>query len=407
MMPVDSRKRLRYAAGGLFAVFLLVGAAVTAVAYSGGAFDSDPEVTVVVPASAGQLKPQSAVQFRGVVVGTVTEVRGDVEESTLTLRISPAQLGLIPGSVKARLLPRTLFGDTYVDLNASGPAAEPLHAGARVAHDDTAATAQLYTVGRRLYDLVTAVQPAKLSGALGAVADVLRGRGAELGGMIDRAGQLARDAGPLTDTLFADLSQASDLARQLAASAPDLFRALDNAVSLSDTLVQRKEDLRRLLAAGTQGAGTVENLLRDNADRTIQLVGNLDPILTTMNDRSGALRDTVTSLGTALDAVRGELSNGPWLTLKAPLTFDSPYPYTAKDCPRYGSLAGPNCGAAAPQRPAAPPPAAPAPVPQGAVGPVGGEQEKKTISEVMTGPPDLLSLLLGPLLRGAKVVTGG
>ncbi|KAA9151157.1 MCE family protein [Amycolatopsis acidicola] len=405
--------RLRLALAGLLGVAVLLAASVSAIAYRSGVFGAGPELTLVVPASAGPLRPQSPVQYRGIVVGTVSEVEAGTGESKLTLEISGDSLAKIPAAVKARLLPRTLFGDQYVDLVAPDDQLAPgLRAGGTIPHDDSAPTAQLYTTATRLYDLISALHPAELSAALGAVADTLRGKGNQIGDLIDSAHDLAGDTKPLTDQLLKALPGVATLTDQLAASAPDLFATLDNAVALSGTLVAHKEDLRRLLAAGIDTASTTESLLVDNSDRVIRLVRNASPLVGTISSHPGALTSTVDNLGNLLDAVTRAFQHGPWVAIKAPLTLDNPYPYTAADCPRYGDLAGPNCTSQTPAQPRQ------TPQPQqqtagGTVGPVGSDTEKNEIDQLI-GPqqqapssPDLLTVLFGPLLRGATVVSGG
>ncbi|AXB43151.1 MCE family protein [Amycolatopsis albispora] len=399
--------RWRQAAGGLFGVAVLLAASVTVVAFRAGAWRDEPELTLVVPASAGPLRAQSPVQFRGIVVGTVTEVRGGPRESVLTLAFTPDSLETVPAGVKARLLPRTLFGDQYVDLAGTG--APGLAAGGRIPHDDSARSVQLYEAATRLYDLLSAVRPSELSAALNAVADALRGKGEHLGRLIDDAHAVAGAAGPELTALLAELPKVSTLTGELARSAPDLFRALDDAVAISDTFVARQDDFKSLLLAGADVGAAAEALLLDNTDRTIKIIQNAAPVLDTAAAHPGALTATVNNLGSLLDAVGRAFAHGPWVKLEAPVTLDSPRPYTAEDCPRYGSLAGPNCGTA-------PPPPEPLPLPEptppgGTVGPVGGAPEKEQLRQLFPSPPgrstlDLLGLLAGPILRGGQVRAG-
>ncbi|RZQ63857.1 MCE family protein [Amycolatopsis suaedae] len=392
--------RLRLALLGVAGVVVLLAGAVTAVAFRAGAFDGDPRLTLVVPAAAGPLRDRAPVQYRGVVVGTVTDVAAGPRESTLTLTMSGHTP--VPASVRARLLPRTLFGDQYVDLSTpdGAPDGGTLRDGDHVRHDDSAPSAQLYAAATRLYDLLRALRPAELSAALGAVADALRGRGARLGRLIDQAHEFAGAAGPATEAVLARLPEVAALTDELAAAAPDALRALDDAVALSQTVVARSGDLRRLLLAGTATAAAAEGLLLDNADRMVHLVRNSAPVLETVAGRPGAAAATVRGAGELMGAVHRAFAHGPWVAIEAPVTLDDPMPYTPADCPRYGNVAGPNCGAA--------PPPAPSPPPSGGtVGPVGGEVERERLRQLVPqAPPDLVSLLAGPILRGAKVVLG-
>ena len=57
------------------------------------------------------------MKLRGLIVGEVREVALRRRDgATLDLALEPDQVELIPGNVSARLLPKTLFGEKYVDL---------------------------------------------------------------------------------------------------------------------------------------------------------------------------------------------------------------------------------------------------------------------------------------------------
>ncbi|GAB3502505.1 MCE family protein [Amycolatopsis cihanbeyliensis] len=407
---------------GLAAAVVMAVAAGTTVALGNGAFDGDPLVHATLPASAGPVRDGSPVRYRGITVGTLAAVEGG---AALRLRMDPERLGQVPGNVRVRLLPRSLFGDQYVDLGLpeGTPPRGRLAGGARLRPDTSGGTVRLYAAYTRLYDLIAELRPAQLQVALGTVADTLRGRGRELGAMIDEAGALAAESGPLLDTLGTDLETVAGLGRDLAAAVPDLMHSLDDAVALSRTVVAKRQSLRDLLAAGIDLTTRSERLLVDNADRVIRLARATGPLAAALGRHPGAARDTMDAAGFFLDGAKRAFSTGRF-AIEAALTLDDPHPYTAADCPRYPGMAGPNCGQPAPPERAEPaeagssaPPEAPAEPERagGKTGPVGGQAEQETmrrlgplLPEAGDGIPapstDLLSLLLGPLLRGTRVV---
>ena len=69
--------------------------------------------------------------MRGMIVG---EVRGQLRRrrARLELALDPSQVGSIPANVTARILPKTLFGEKYVELVI----AERRVAGAGIAAGD-------------------------------------------------------------------------------------------------------------------------------------------------------------------------------------------------------------------------------------------------------------------------------
>ncbi|RBM12574.1 mammalian cell entry protein [Prauserella sp. PE36] len=401
--------RASLALRGLAVAIALVTGSVALVATGEGSSSGGAAVTATLPVSAGPIRDDSPVQFRGVPVGRLAAVDGGPGGSNLSLDLDPALLDRVPANVQVRLLPRTLFGDQYIDL-AVPRGAEPegsLAGGAVLTADTSGRTVRLYDAYARLYELITALRPAELQAALTALADTLRGRGAELGAMIDDAAELTGTARPLIDSLGEDLTTVAELVRDLSASAPDLMRALDDAVALSRTVVAERRSLGEVLAAGIDLTAQSERMLVGNADRVIRLAHSTEPIADVLGRHPDAAEEVLDAAGFFLQGAERVFATGRF-KISAALTFDQPYPYTAEDCPRYPGLDGPNCGDPVPARSEQRTPA-----PGGLTGPVGSPQEKRTVEELTpllpeptarNQQPDLLTLLLGPLLRGSRVV---
>ncbi|MEV5536402.1 MCE family protein [Saccharopolyspora shandongensis] len=393
-----AQRRTTLAVRGFVALLVLFIAATATVLGGAGVFRSDPEVTTVLPAAAGLIRPETPVQYRGVRVGRLAGAEPGSGGSRLTLRLDPGELAAIPGDVRVRLMPRTVFGDQYLDLIApESTSGTTLAAGAEVPADDSRPTMQLYHAYSRLYELVDSLQPARLQVALSALAEALRGRGAQLGGVLDDAARLT--AGPPFDDLGEDVGAISALGADIAAATPDAVRALDNAVTLSGTIVQRKQAIGDLLGAGLAFTDRSQRFVDENAQRIIRIVRATDPIAEVVGRYPDAVRDGVGGLDTFLGGANRAFSTG-FLKIRMSGTLDRPYPYSPADCPRYPGLAGPNCGAEQPRGP---------------IGPVGGPQEldaMRQLAPLLPVPPaaappspDVLGLLLGPVVRGSEVVT--
>ena len=411
--PHGGPGRATLALAGLAAVLVLLTGTVVVIAYGAKAFDDDPEVTAVVPAAAGPIRERSPVQYRGVVVGTVSSVDGSARSSRITMTLSPEQVDRVPGNAKVRLLPRTLFGDLFVELSTPDTVVGRLADGAVLSHDDSAPTAQLYAAATQLYRLLGKVEPAKLNAALSAVADAVDGRGAAFGDAISVAHDAMSEVMPLLDDLGPDLASVAELTGQLNASAPELFGALDDAVTVSRTLVSKKDGIATLLQAGIDISAGVEIMLLDNRDRIIQVVHDLPPVLGVVQRHPGQLTAFVRSVRDFADAGARVFASGPWVQVDLPIVFTDPYPYDATDCPRYPGLDGPNCGTAPPPQPATQPQPR-QPRFGGPVGPVGSAEEQQAIAELLGAPADmstmdermlaLAQLMMGPFLRGAEVL---
>ncbi|MCP2251632.1 virulence factor Mce family protein [Prauserella aidingensis] len=424
------------------ATALVVGAGVL-IAAGNDALRPAPEVTALLPASAGPVRENSAVQYHGVTVGRLTTVDGGIDGSELRLRMDEEFLGQVPANVRVRVLPRTLFGDQYVDL-AVPRGAEPrgsLDAGATLRPDTSRRTVRLYSAYTRLYDVITALRPAELQVAMTTLADTVRGRGERLGRMIDDADALLTETSPLLETLEEDLDTVARLSSDVEAATPDLLATVDNATSLATTITEERRSIGALLGSAIDLTDTGRRVVSDHAQRIVTLAEATGPIADVLARHPGAA-------GESLDAARFFLTRGARtfatgnFTIDAALTLDQPFPYTAADCPRYPGLAGQNCRQAPSSRHdrTFPQPqhesgtdhgrggdttargddahgrdSGSGPVVGGTSGPVGSEREKRSLRELggllPAGPrartsqdPDLLGLMLGPLVRGETVV---
>src|SRR6476660_6546455 len=125
-----------------------------------------------------QLQTSSDVKIRGLVVGEVREISTTGRGARVRLALDPAQVHNIPANVGARLLPKTLFGERFVDLV---PPAAPIAAGDTIGQDRTRVAIELEQVFDNLLPLLRTVRPEKLSATLNALASALDGRGQQLG----------------------------------------------------------------------------------------------------------------------------------------------------------------------------------------------------------------------------------
>src|SRR3954454_21928460 len=73
-------------------------------------------VTLETNRVGNQLAPPADVKLRGMIVGEVRKVSSDRTRASVDLALTPSTVGLIPSNVTARLLPKTLFGEKFVDL---------------------------------------------------------------------------------------------------------------------------------------------------------------------------------------------------------------------------------------------------------------------------------------------------
>lgn len=394
------RDTTRFALAVRGVVALVVLATATAVVTVGpNLFTGTPVVSARVPADAGPIRPKSSVQYRGVVVGKLIATEPGGGGARLRMAMDSAELGHIPTGVRARVLPKTLFGDQTIELSlppGAMPSGARLSAGAVVPADTSQRTVELYRVYTRLYDLVNTLRPAQLQVALSTLAEAMRGHGAGIGRAIDTADSLSQRLTP--DKTDASLNELSQLGHQVEQSTPDVLATMDDVVSLSRTVNAKQQSIKQLLSSGTELAHQSQGLLADNGERAVQVVHLLDPATKALANDPGAIKSSVDNLESFLKKGSETFRDGRF-QIRAPVTFQDPYPYGPQDCPRYPGLNGPNCG--------------PAPAPAtggGTSGAVGSPEEKSALRQMapqLPSQPDVsgpMGVLLGPIVRGTQVL---
>ncbi|WP_445283505.1 MCE family protein [Streptomyces sp. DSM 118148] len=245
-----------------------------AVAVYQQAFTSVVPITLEADTLGNQLDPRADVKLRGLLVGEVRAVHADGTKATLDIALKPQYVSYIPSDVHARLLPKTLFGEKYVDLVAPAGAvqpARPIRAGDVITQDRTKVGIEVQQLMNDLLPLLRTVRPGELNATLAAFATALEGRGDRIGGNLTRVEGYLRRLNPHLPSLKEDITRFADVAEVYGDAAPDLMRMLHNTVTTSRTITEKKDQLASALRTTATVAGTANDFLSENGDRLITL----------------------------------------------------------------------------------------------------------------------------------------
>lgn len=258
-----------YGVAFLLTLVLLVGLAV-------GSFQKrfTPVVLVTLRAEriGNQLQNDSDVKIRGLIVGEVRHVTSTGAGASIQMALQPDQVAHIPVNVSARILPKTLFGERFVDLVLpANPSSRVLAEGDTIGQDHTKVAIELEQVFDNLLPLLRTVQPEKLAATLNALATALDGRGTQLGHNLVLADRYFAAINPKMATIQADISGLADLASTYAEAAPDLLRILKALTTTSATVLEKRDALAGFLAGTAGFANTATAFLNANGDRIIRL----------------------------------------------------------------------------------------------------------------------------------------
>lgn len=380
------------------------------------AFTPVVRVTLETGTLGNQLDPQADVKLRGLLVGEVRGVRADGEKATLDLALDPEHVSRIPSDVRARLLPKTLFGEKYVDLVApDGTPARAIRAGDVITQDRTAVGIEVQQLMNDLLPLLRTVRPAELNATLTAFSTALEGRGDRIGANLARVEDYLRRLNPHMPSLQEDISRFADVAEVYGDAAPDLMRILRNTLTTSRTVVEKREQLAALFTSTAGAANTADAFLDDNGERLITLGRVSRPTLALFARYSPEYPCLLDGL------VRQEAASAQTFRggkMRITLEFVHPRPgYRPGEEPRWGERSGPDCHGM-------PRPRIPAPdvklddgtnrvAPGAATGrPVSATRAEQRAVGSLVAPvlgvpadevPAVATLLFGPMARGTAV----
>ncbi|MGQ0847321.1 MAG: MCE family protein [Sporichthyaceae bacterium] len=402
--------------GALFlaAITAMIGGVVAS--YSGALADG-VRVDTVTADTGDALVAGSDVKLRGVVVGRVDSIRRKVgsEGAVLGLLLGSDKARSVPAGVTSRILPANVFGQSFVELlPPKRPVGGPIRSGTTIATDTSAETLELNDVFGKLYRVLTAVQPAKLSVALAALAEALAGRGDDINSVIGRSDAYLRELAPSLPDLSADLQGFAEFVTTVSEQTPKLFDSVDDLLVLLRLLVDRQGEFVELLSGGLGLTGNAKELLEKNEKNLVRVNRQSAQIFGAFAKRPQAFSKGFVDLGAFLGGLVVEDGRA---ALDTVLT-NAPLPsYGAADCPRYPGLAGPNCpkDAAAPASARVASDVASLPMLYGGIGPVGSVTDKLLLRQVLVAidalrgakAGDVGMLLAGSVLRGQTVLLPG
>lgn len=325
-------------------VFLLVIALIVAVAIGryANVFTRTAPVSLTTDRIGLNLLPGAKVKFQGVPVGTVGSVELRSDSAVLNLLMAPAELNIIPANVQAAIVPTTVFGAKYVDLTPPAhPSPVALASGAML--DNRGVTAEVNTVFDQLTRVLDAVAPAKLNVTLAALAGSLQGRGDQLGGTLAQLNGYLLQLNPSVPELRHDFAAAAGVTQLYADVTPDLVGLLANLTVTGDTLVDRREDLHKLLPELADAAHSGHRVF-DESDDLPDAMDLLRPTTGLLADYSPGLTCFIKGLDNArklLEPVIG--GKYPALNLNVGFLPGAPPYRPGKDLPKIGADNPPAC----------------------------------------------------------------
>ncbi|WP_216896685.1 MCE family protein [Nocardia alni] len=246
----------------------------TTIAIYNKVFTPVVKVDLITDSVGNALTRDADVKVRGVVVGEVRGSEPSGDQVTLQLAIDPSKASEIPSNVTARLLPKTLFGERYVDLTWPKQPAGHLEAGMTLHQDASGNAVEVSQLLDSVMPLLQAIPPQYLSSTLGALSQALGGQGEELGHTVDRLDTIFHGLNSVMPALQGDIHNFATVADTYADALPQLVDSLDNLRALNATVVQKRSQLDTLYQTLTPASAQTADFLNANRDNIIDVAAD-------------------------------------------------------------------------------------------------------------------------------------
>ncbi|MCS4257868.1 phospholipid/cholesterol/gamma-HCH transport system substrate-binding protein [Rhodococcus erythropolis] len=329
--------------GVLFIVVLVLVAAFVAFQFR-GKFTKTVDVALLAQRSGLNLEPGTRVKLLDVQVGRIGEVEEVDGYAKIHLDLFPEQAGSIPANVDATIDSTTVFGAKYVNLRLpKEPSAQSISSGDTI--DTRHITPELNTLFERLTTVLRAVSPEDLNATLAAVSDAFRGRGEQVGRTLENADSYLNALRPSLDNLQRDAVVTAEVANLYADVAPSFLTSVESLTTTGSTVVEKADDLDRVLLAAIDFGQSASQVLNDNQTMIAEVLANLVPTTQLLDKYSPEFACFFQGLDEARAVVEGAVGGTvPGLNISGTvLAGDMPYSYP-RDVPVVAASGGPRCG---------------------------------------------------------------
>ena len=252
-------------------------------------FSDYDEVTLQSSKVGLSLPTRADVKIRGVIVGEVLEVDTEGDGARLTLGLYPDERESIPEDVTATILPKTLFGEKFVNLEVpEDGSGDPIQPGATIQRSEVAI--EVEAVLNDLFPLLRTVQPAELNYTLTAIANTLEGRGEQIGESLETLDGYLKRMNPELPAFIDSIVQLGEVSEVYESVVPDLARLLRNSVVTGQTFQDREEQISALFNDVAGFSDTARAFLERNGDNMIRLADQGSRILPLLARHSPAFQ---------------------------------------------------------------------------------------------------------------------
>jgi phospholipid/cholesterol/gamma-HCH transport system substrate-binding protein len=274
------------------------------------------EITVEFARAGLNVRAGDEVRVRGIPVGTISAIDIDRDTYTARYRLAVDPDAPIAAGTTAALVPKTLFGDKFVELQAAPADAEHLADGAHIPIERTSAPSEVQEVLDRLEPVLAEIDPVTFAQVVASTAEGLDGAGADIATLVDA----------LPDALATITANQHDLGRifravpgiagTLEARADQLVQVAESFGTLATTIDENEDELVRFVTSTAQLSTRAAELLTTEEIRLTRITEDLFTVVDLVAEQPEAVPTLLDGLPVFVNGLSAATSEGYF---KAPI----------------------------------------------------------------------------------------
>ena len=268
------------------------------------------EVTAEFARAGLNVRSGDEVRVRGIPVGTISAIEIDGENYRALYRLSIDADAPVAADTGAALVPKTLFGDKYVELDGAPRSGPHLEDGSLIPMARTSAPSEIQEVLDRLEPLLREVDPVSFSNVIASTAEGLDGAGPDIARLVDSLPAALETITANQEDLGRIFRAVPGIAGTLEQRAAELVEAADAFGTLAQTLGDNQEALVRFVSDTAELSRRAADLLDAEEVRLDRiLVGTLS-VLDLVNEQPGRVQALLDATPTFINGLAAATSTG-------------------------------------------------------------------------------------------------
>lgn len=273
----------------------------------------DPVVVTAEFERAGlNVRPGDEVRARGIPVGRIASIEIDRDDfsATYELRLDPGVA--IAADTTARLVPKTLFGDKYVELQPAADGEDTLADGAHLGAARTEPPTELQSVLDRLEPTLDELDPVALAATMSSLATAFGDAAPDFRRVMDEAPGVADAIVAAQDELAAVLAATPGVAGTVADHADRLVSAADHFAALADLVAGAEPELAAFLSGTVELSQQAASLLSEEQATIDAVLAQGTAVLGVVSARPGAITALLDGAPRFVNGLAAATATGPF-----------------------------------------------------------------------------------------------